>query len=307
MLCRFFSLYDTNRAALKEAYAPAAQFSFVTNVVPPPRAKAAGYLHTMPNQKSLNFDKYQDVGTRNLMRLQSSKSRHSALRQGSGEIISTISKLPGTTHPLNDASKFCVDAWIVPNNTVGAQMSSAAADKPEAVLLICVHGEFAEAPSTGVRSFDRTFIVAPVAPGSQAANAGWPCVILSDQLTVRHYAGTAAWSPDALPTGEVTATAPTPSAAPGVPSAAAATPSVAPANLPPHLQNQAPAPGLNEQQHLLSLQLAAQTGLTYPFAVQCLQENGWDPNVAMTNFENLKVRTSSINRVPYESVSSAHH
>jgi nuclear RNA export factor len=39
---------------------------------------------------------------------------------------------------------------------------------------------------------------------------------------------------------------------------------------------------------MLSLQLAAQTTLTYPFAVQCLSENGWNPTQALTNFESLK-------------------
>ena len=48
----------------------------------------------------------------------------------------------------------------------------------------------------------------------------------------------------------------------------------------------------NEQQHVLSLQLASQTGLTYPFAVQCLSENSWNPEQALTNFQSLKAAGS---------------
>ncbi|SJX61774.1 related to mRNA export factor mex67 [Sporisorium reilianum f. sp. reilianum] len=295
-LSKFFMLYDSDRNQLSEAYAPLAQFSFCVNVVPPPRARAAGFLHTMPHQKELNFDRYQDNGNRNLMRVHTPKNRHMSLHHGVGSILACLRKLPKTSHPLNDASKFVVDAWVLPNNVIGARLKGE--ERPEALLYINVHGEYAEAPSQGIRSFDRTFAVAPVPPDSPAAAAGWPCVILSDQLVVRHYSSPAAWTPDSLPTGEVTAeqTQALQAAqqqagqAPGMPQPAAQgpVPVAGGAALPAHLQNQAPAAGINEQQHAMSLQLAAQTGLIYPFAVQCLQENGWDYNLAFTNFQNLK-------------------
>lgn len=37
------------------------------------------------------------------------------------------------------------------------------------------------------RSFDRAFILAPTPAGTPAANAGWPCVVLSDMLVVRNW------------------------------------------------------------------------------------------------------------------------
>ncbi|SPO21877.1 related to mRNA export factor mex67 [Ustilago trichophora] len=299
-LSKYFTLYDSDRSQLSEAYAPLAQFSFCLNVVPPPRARAAGFLHTMPHQKELSFDRYQDNGNRNLMRVHAPKVRHQSLHHGVGSILACLKKLPKTSHPLNDASKFVVDAWVLPNSVIGARLKGE--ERPEALLYINVHGEYAEAPSQGIRSFDRTFAVAPTPPGSPAASAGWPCVILSDQLVVRHYSSPSAWAPDSLATGEVTAEqaqalqaaqqAGQPSALPQPPVPAAGavpTPSLpGGAALPPHLQNQAPAAGINEQQHSMSLQLATQTGLIYPFAVQCLQENGWDYNLALTNFQNLK-------------------
>ena len=42
-------------------------------------------------------------------------------------------------------------------------------------------------PSMAARSFDRTFILAPTPAGTPAANAGWPCVILSDMMVVRNW------------------------------------------------------------------------------------------------------------------------
>ncbi|TKY87089.1 hypothetical protein EX895_003766 [Sporisorium graminicola] len=294
-LSKFFTLYDSDRNQLSEAYAPLAQFSFCVNVVPPPRARAAGFLHTMPHQKELNFDRYQDNGNRNLMRVHTPKNRHTSLHHGVGSILACLRKLPKTSHPLNDASKFVVDAWVLPNTVIGARLQGE--ERPEALLYINVHGEYAEAPSQGIRSFDRTFAVAPVPPDSPAAAAGWPCVILSDQLVVRHYSSPSAWAPDSLPTGEVTAeqtqalqAAQQAGQTPVMPQPAApgSIPVAGGAALPPHLQNQAPAAGINEQQHAMSLQLATQTGLIYPFAVQCLQENGWDYNLAFTNFQNLK-------------------
>uniref|UniRef100_V5EB83 mRNA export factor MEX67 n=2 Tax=Kalmanozyma brasiliensis (strain GHG001) TaxID=1365824 RepID=V5EB83_KALBG len=299
-LSKYFTLYDTDRNQLSEAYAPLAQFSLCLNVIPPPRARAAGFLHTMPNQKDLSFNRYQDIGNRNLMRVHAPKMRNQSLHHGVGSILAALRKLPKTSHPLNDASKFVVDSWVLPNNVIGARLKNE--ERPEALLFINVHGEFAEAPTQGIRSFDRTFAVAPTPPDSPAAAAGWPCVILSDQLVVRHYSSPSAWAADSLPTGEVTAeqtqalqaaqqggqaAVVPPQAAPQTapPTGPAATNGAA---LPPHLQNQAPAAGINEQQHTMSLQLATQTGLIYPFAVQCLQENGWDYNLAFTNFQNLK-------------------
>lgn len=38
----------------------------------------------------------------------------------------------------------------------------------------------------------------------------------------------------------------------------------------------------------MSLQLAKQTGLTYPFAVQCLADNAWDAHIALERFQSLK-------------------
>lgn len=292
-LAKFFQLYDSQRdsADLRAAYASNATFSHSLNQRVSPRSQAAGYLTSaeMPRQRDLNWHGYTGKGlnSHDIMSL-GSKSASKGFPVGANAIMAVLAKMPKTTHPLNDASKFVVDSWLLPNQAVGALVgadSSSGAQqngggsteqRPEAVLFINVKGEYQEHPSMGYRSFDRTFIVAPSAPGSTAANAGWPCVILSEQLTVRHYSGTASWRPGTLASGDQAQQALQPQQQQGQPSAAA------PGSGPQ------PPPGINEQQHFLSLEFARQTGLTYPFALQCLQENGWQPQAAMEVFQNLK-------------------
>ena len=273
-LSRFFARYDEDRAQLAPVYSANARFSFSLNSSPPPRARAERLMHTLPNQKALVLDRYIDLGSRNILRSHNTKALLRHLHHGAGAIVAFLQRLPKTAHPLHDASKFVVDAWVLPN--VDVQAHTSAAERPDALLFIAVHGEFAEAPSQGLRSFDRTFVVAPAPPGSEAAQHGWPCAIVSDMLTIRHYSKPSAWQPESLPVGPVGAEA---AAAPGAPAGGA---------LPPHLERQEPLPGLAPEQHALALQLAAQTRLAYPFAVQCLGENAWDFAQALANFTALQ-------------------
>ena len=211
-------------------------------------------MHTMPHQKDLTFDKYIELGSRNLMRTHNVKPLLRSMHYGGEAIVAFLKRLPITMHPLHDASKFVVDAWLLPNVDVKAQTS--ATERPDALLFINVHGEFCEAPSQGIRSFDRVFVVAPAPPASPAQQLGWPCVIVSDMLTLRHYSRESAFQPNALPMG---------------PSA---------------------APGLTPEQHAMSLELSTQTKLSYPYAVQCLGENGWDMTRAVNVFASLQAAGS---------------
>lgn len=217
----FFSRYDQDRAALAPVYCADAYFSYCLNTAAPPRARTARLVHTMPHQKELVADRYIELGSRNIMRSHNQKALLRSLHKGPAAIAAFLARLPATAHPLHDASRFVVDAWVLPNVDVKAQTG---AEQPDALLFISVHGEFAEPPSHGLRSFDRAFVVAPAAPTSPAAAAGWPCMIVSDQLTIRHYSLPSAWAPGSLPTGDVDAAAqatvvpaaPAAPAAPGV-------------------------------------------------------------------------------------------
>ncbi|UZJ52169.1 hypothetical protein CBS101457_001489 [Exobasidium rhododendri] len=297
-LSKYFEMFDTNRDSLRAVYSANATFSVVTSSNVPPKARSAGYHHTLPRQKDLSWRAYKEIPSHNIMTL-GVRSAAKGFPRGPGAILKTILKFPKTTHPLTDASKFVVDGWIINNAVVGANLGGAdkaagiPSNKPDALLFISVQGEFQEHPSLGLRSFSRSFVVAPVVPGSTAANLGWPCVIISDQLTVRQYAGTNAWNVGAEVASATVAAGGAPTITPTSGNAAT---SLDLASLPPHLRGIAPAQGLSEQQHSLSIQLAAQTNLTYPFAVQCLSENNWDPTQAFNNFQALK----SANSIPVE-------
>ncbi|KDN53084.1 NTF2-like protein [Tilletiaria anomala UBC 951] len=253
-LSTFFGHMDTGRQQLKPAYAPKAVMTFTLPLQAPPRARAEGFLFSMKNQRGLHgmTDKLKMLSAHDIMRL-GTHSASKGVHSGPDAIVDFMTRqLPKSRHPLSEASKFVVDAWVLPNERIGAVVDTRS-EKSSAVLFISVHGEYTELPSEGVRSFDRTFVVAPAAPGSTAANAGWPCVILNEQFTIRQYSGNSAWNPKPVESGSATS-----------------------------------ASGLTPQQEGEVTRLAAQTGMTLPFAMQCLAQNEWQYEQAVANFASLK-------------------
>lgn len=97
------------------------------------------------------------------------------LHIGAEEVMKSMMMLPKTQHDVAGApEKFCVDAWPVGQ---GEAMQ----------LFISVHGQFVErectdllaisrnlrsfsVPTEGIRSFDRSFVLAPALPGSPCVN-----------------------------------------------------------------------------------------------------------------------------------------
>ncbi|KAF9584071.1 nuclear mRNA export, poly(A)+RNA binding protein, partial [Lunasporangiospora selenospora] len=138
------------------------------------------------------------------------------------------------------------------------------------------------------KSFDRSFIIAPAPPSSQAAIHGWKCLIISDQLTIRQYNGSDAWKPepDATP-APVALVAPIPGALPPTAIAPVAAPAVVatPASNTGVAAQQVPMPGISPEQHAKAIELQGRTGLTYPYAVQCLSAVGWDIQAGITLVE----------------------
>jgi hypothetical protein len=99
----------------------------------PPRAKAAGYLHTLPHQKALNFDALKPI-QRNL-------AFTGVGRWTSCMVVLTdekklkkwlIDDLPKTQHPMNEQGNWMYDVvGMDPVNGIGR-------------IMLIVHGEFAE-------------------------------------------------------------------------------------------------------------------------------------------------------------------
>ncbi|KDE09703.1 hypothetical protein MVLG_00106 [Microbotryum lychnidis-dioicae p1A1 Lamole] len=265
-LGKFFPAYDSDRSTLLPVYAPSCTFSFSTDTVPPSksRARRIGAKHDklLPNQHKLDWKDYiTATGSRNLTRVRRPEKRVATLQLTPQDVIRSLNSLPKTQHPLDDPTKFVFDCFTLP----AFLRPSAPGGEPETVIMACVHGEFTELPCNGVRSFDRTFILAPAPPSSSAHNAGWPCVIVSEQMTVRGYSSPIAWAPE----GSKDA----PSAAAGPALTGTAT--------------QERTPGITDEQQMTVLQLQSVTNLTYSFAYMCLEQNAWVPETALANFQQL--------------------
>ena len=131
------------------------------------------------------------------------------MARGPTQILSAFTQLPATRHPRSDSgeNRLIIDSWMA---------TLPAGDNSEQVVFLTIHGDFIEGvlslfrcpgvfpsdPSDSIfpvnlnlsKSFDRTFIIAPAAPGSAAANAGWGYTIVNDQMHVRIWSQNRAWS-----------------------------------------------------------------------------------------------------------------
>ncbi|THH21303.1 hypothetical protein EW146_g226 [Bondarzewia mesenterica] len=257
---RFFPLFDSQRAGLIDVYHESATFSFQANTSIPARARIQGFQYSkeMPHQRHLEWSAWLGAGSRNLSRVAGAVDKMvKSLHVGREEVVKAITSLPRMRHEVaSSPEKFCIDAWPV---TQGEKTT----------LFLSVHGQFTEEPVGGIRSFDRSFILAPATPESRARLNGWDVEILSDQLVVRGYSSHEAWKPGAMLVQAA--------AAPSIPSIPEAQAS---------LLNSIPEP-----QRSLVVQISQRTGLNVRFSVDCLQGNGWDLDKAMANFEQVKVRT----------------
>lgn len=283
---KFFELFDTQRAALAYAYHPGATFSYAVNTTIPSRARIQAFHHSkeFPNQKKLEWAHWiagGDGGSRNLSRIQSGLEKTvKSLHIGPDAIVKAIQDLPGTRHNMHDRpERFCVDAFPVPTGQGFG-------------LLITLHGDFTEVGPEGVRSFDRSWVLAPSADGSPAKLNGWDAVILSDQWIIRVFSSPEAWKAgprlvQALPPPPKQTkmvTQPTPPQPQPVESQSLH------AQLFESLASEEKT-ALNmipEPQRGQVLEVMAKTNLNTKFAFDCLSNNGWVLDAALANFNQVK-------------------
>ncbi|KAJ1972167.1 nuclear mRNA export, poly(A)+RNA binding protein [Dimargaris xerosporica] len=295
-LGEFFRRYDTQRSALLDWYDPNATFSvavdtsavttWVTLPSPMPPAYIAAHeqrqrtrrpapsahvtITLRPKFNRLDWGEYTSVG-RNLVRIRDRERRAAHLFQGPEAIGKVFAKLPTTVHPLEDAQRFDMSAWQVTNLPPATYPGPGgqAADMPPAITVL-ISGEFYEPQSNSLRSFDRTFLLVPSVPGSRAHAAACPFSIRNDLLMVRHYAGTDLWR---------STTASNPCALLSLPTASPPEPTMV-------VQNAlGQSVVINQHQNDLVGQLQSRTRLTAPFALQCLEEHGWDVERAFQGFQ----------------------
>jgi len=255
---RFFPLFDTQRDMLSNVYNEFATFSFQANTSIPARAKIQGFQYSkeMPNQRHLEWSPWLGAGSRNLSRVAGAVDKVlKSIHVGRESVLSAMASLPKMKHDIvGAAEKFCIDSWPVTH-------------EERTTLFLSIHGQLVEEPVGGVRSFDRSFILVPAPDGSRAKANGWDVEILSDQLVIRGYSSHEAWSPGPL-------------------LVQAAPSSNQSAPLASSIQRELEA--VPEPQRSLVAQICTLTHLNVQFAVDCLQNNRWDVEQALANFEQVK-------------------
>lgn len=172
-LTQFIQLYDTDRAQVASIfYDDASQFSLsVTTQTPRDHSDSP----VLPWAAYLRY-------SRNLTRITSRSARVQRLVRGAAMIKELWTTLPQTRHPnlTTELHKYIVDCHPLPGIMDPTGQSPTGVDG----LLLTLHGEFEEIDPTsskvGKRSFTRTFVLGPAAPGGQTAFR-----VVSDMLSLR--------------------------------------------------------------------------------------------------------------------------
>lgn len=269
-LFRYLDTFDKSRASLLDAYDPACTFSYCVNTSIPERARLQGLHSRLPNQKKLDWNNWLDVkdgGSRNLSRMRSwADKQDTRLNVGAEATIKALLSLPQTHHDIaGPGENFCVDGMIVPHGS-------------DVALMVMIHGQFAEMPAEGLRSFDRTFILTPAAAGTRAKMNGWDVVIVSDQWTIRGYSSPEAWKPGPM---LVHAQKRMPKKAQDSSTPVQQTPQQ-------QLGQEQLLQQIEEPARSVVLQICQRTGMTVPFGYDCLSRNNWNLEAAIANFEAVK-------------------
>jgi len=244
---QFVSLYDSDRnALLANYYDNQSAFSLAINMSAPRNRD-----HSTPIPKWSSYTKF----SRNLAKVTHTHTRIDRRYIGSAAIQPVWSELPATRHPdLAQSDKYIIECRPQPGLADPSGQSVRGVDG----LLITIHGEFEEQnPSVAdiaLRSFSRTFVLGPGAPG------GIPIRVVSDMMALR------AHSPLVIPPSTVVAqTQPVPVAVPQ-------------------------AQEIPEQQkELIANQLMEKTGMTLEYTIMCLQETAWNIEQAYAAYEANKV------------------
>ena len=245
---QFLPLYDGDRAALLSTFYDAQScFSLSINMTAPLDRNHASAIPVwaayIPH-------------SRNLTRLTHLNPRMNRQCRGVNDIQKVWSGLPATRHPdiSIQADKYLIECHLQPGLADPSVQSTRGVDG----LQLIIHGEFEEEINPknpnekGSRSFSRTFILGPGAPG------GSPIRVVSDMMVLR------ANSPLAVPSR--------------------------PANS--IQNNIIPAVVVNpEQQHqeMVTKQLVEKTRMTPEYAILCLTETGWNLEKAFAAFNANKV------------------
>ncbi|KAI8872991.1 hypothetical protein GQ42DRAFT_50467 [Ramicandelaber brevisporus] len=195
---KYFTAFDTARSSLVHAYDPCAQFSFSLSKV---KVDSTSVPQDVTNALYATFDELIP-SSRNLDRLRSNHptARVANVSVGPQNIVNTLtSKFPANIrHPLKHGELFTIDAYYINNVAVhagaatsllalgGSPQNPTTGAQTNVVMFISVSGFFGLLDKQVMVGFDRTFVIAQSPANSNALKNGWPVVILSDILSLRH-------------------------------------------------------------------------------------------------------------------------
>ncbi|WVQ84306.1 hypothetical protein IAT38_006458 [Cryptococcus sp. DSM 104549] len=260
-LGQFIGLFDNDRAQCFPAYAPNALISISCNTLAS-RSFLANEVTAsrMDRPKPAPFEAWVNLPSRNFFRNATGIKERTETLQSPADPQALLAwwekKVPKTSHPVTDPSKWVFESWIL--------------DGQNPMICLMVQGQFQEMPSGTFRSFSRTFILSTAPEGSAAQQAGWQATIHSDTMIVHSYLGTGAFdSRRSLAFDGVTIQPPAP----------------APASV-PALPGSAPGP--QGAQGALLAAVSQRTGMNAQYAAMCLEQNGWNVEEAVKNFEEIK-------------------
>ena len=240
---QFISLYDSDRTALLTNFYDTQSIHSISVNMSAPRDPE----HSTAIPPWADYTKY----SRNLVKITHPGPRMSRRFRGVKDIQPVWSSLPPTRHPdlQTQADKYLIECHPLPGLSDPTGQSARGVDG----LILTMHGEFEEKNDSttekALRSFSRTFVLGPGAPG------GPPIRVISDMMVLR------AWGPLASPMN-------------------VASP---PAKINMGNQEQ------QQRQEALTMQLVEKTGMTPNYAMLCLTETGWDLEKAFVAFNANKV------------------
>jgi nuclear RNA export factor len=253
---QFFGTYDSNRQQLAaNFYDERSTFSLAVSTMQETSVRVP------PWKPYLEY-------SRNLSKVTTAAGREQRLFRGAEAISRLWGKLPFTKHPSIDTEteKYIIDCHVLSGLADPTGQSAHGVDG----LILTVHGEFEEAePGTnkiGMRSFTRTFVLGPGAPGKS------PVRVSSDMLALRAYSAV----PSMLP------------------STNAAASQAAPPQQPIGSTQVSTDPSVEVKQQMV-IELAKRSNMTLAYSERCLIEVNWNFDTALQAFEQNKVSHGWVN------------
>jgi nuclear RNA export factor len=112
----YFTLFDANRAEVVHGYHPEATISIAANTLPSRSLQQTAVSGTRTRRPApVSFEAWTNLPGRNFFRTCTTISQRVKTLKSPMDMEDLLlwlnKKVPKTNHPLEDSSKWCIDAW----------------------------------------------------------------------------------------------------------------------------------------------------------------------------------------------------